>query len=576
MGQQGTQLVAQNNVNIQAAQQTRTEESKNQSKGWNVGVAASYGPQGGAAGVTAGGNVGKGKSSGSETSYLTSQIGSKDSQTTIQSGNTTNIIGGQVQGKGVKVDAKELNIESLQNTANYNSTQQNIEGQVTVGFGGASASGSANKTNINANYASVQDQAGIYAGDDGYQINVKNNTDLKGAIITSNPLAETLNKNSLSTGTLTYTDLHNQTEYDAKGLGVSGGVNVKGGWDGSGKNKEGRPSNSVNKSVGFGLDSDKDSSVTKSGVNTQNITITESIAQQALTGKTVEQVKADIYTTTSTETAKENSGTIANNFDKDKVQREIGTQIAVTKRFDANRQEAGITVGNIIQTLQVTGQVIEGAKEAYAIANKIEQENQKLSSEDQLLFGNLIIELSKSKEVDSTDSYYPLIVAAGEAFAMAAGACAKSPACVSATVNALGAVGVAILSEQSDDKDKKSTPKPLPSTSGNSATGMPPNDEDKNNDKISSNSKIDKILKNAKSGRETKGRTDQFEKNGGFTQANKEFDSLGLQNVKDIPIGRVGQLKDGTKVVVRSRSSDGRPTLEIQSSPRKIEIRYNP
>ncbi|MGL1829954.1 UNVERIFIED_CONTAM: hypothetical protein GN151_06120 [Acinetobacter sp. HSTU-ASm16] len=70
----------------------------------------------------------------------------------------------------------------------------------------------------------------------------------------------------------------------------------------------------------------------------------------------------------------------------------------MTKRFDANRQEAGITVGNIIQTLQVTGQIIEGAKEAYAIANKIEQENQKLSSEDQLLFGNLIIELSKSKQ----------------------------------------------------------------------------------------------------------------------------------------------------------------------------------
>ncbi|WP_228272628.1 two-partner secretion domain-containing protein [Acinetobacter soli] len=341
IGQQGTQLVAQNNINIQSAQQTRTEESKNQSKGWNVGVAASYGPQGGAAGVTAGGNVGKGKSSGSETSYLTSQVGSKDSQTILQSGNTTNIIGGQVQGKGVQVDAKELNIESLQNTANYNSTQQNIEGQVTIGIGtGVAASGSANKTNINANYASVQDQAGIYAGDDGYQINVKNNTDLKGAIITSNPLAETLNKNSLSTGTLTYTDIHNQTEYDAKGLGVSGGVNVKGGWDGSGKNKEGRPSNSVNKSVGFGLDSDKDSSVTKSGVNTQNITITETITQQALTGKTVEQVKADIYTTTSTENAKENSGAIANNFDKDKVQKEIGTQIAVTKRFDENRQAA--------------------------------------------------------------------------------------------------------------------------------------------------------------------------------------------------------------------------------------------
>ncbi|MDS7694834.1 VENN motif pre-toxin domain-containing protein [Acinetobacter soli] len=179
---------------------------------------------------------------------------------------------------------------------------------------------------------------------------MKNNTDLKGAIITSNPLAETLNKNSLSTGTLTYTDIHNQTEYDAKGLGVSGGVNVKGGWDGSGKNKEGRPSNSVNKSVGFGLDSDKDSSVTKSGVNTQNITITESIAQQALTGKTIAQSKADIYTTTSTENAKENSGAIANNFDKDKVQKEIGTQIAVTKRFDENRQAAKQEINTLSDT----------------------------------------------------------------------------------------------------------------------------------------------------------------------------------------------------------------------------------
>ncbi|WOQ35593.1 polymorphic toxin type 47 domain-containing protein [Acinetobacter soli] len=40
-----------------------------------------------------------------------------------------------MQGKGVQVDAKALNIESLQNTATYNSTQQNIEGQVTVGIG---------------------------------------------------------------------------------------------------------------------------------------------------------------------------------------------------------------------------------------------------------------------------------------------------------------------------------------------------------------------------------------------------------------------------------------------------------
>ena len=55
----------------------------------------------------------------------------------------------------------------------------------------------------NANYASVNEQSGIFAGDDGYQINVKNNTDLKGAIITSTQVAENLSKNSLDTGVLT-------------------------------------------------------------------------------------------------------------------------------------------------------------------------------------------------------------------------------------------------------------------------------------------------------------------------------------------------------------------------------------
>ncbi|EGY53366.1 hypothetical protein HMPREF9371_0416 [Neisseria shayeganii 871] len=57
---------------------------------------------------------------------------------------------------------------------------------------------------------------------------------------------------------------------------------------------------------------------------------------------------------------------------------------------------------------------------------------------------------------------------------------------------------------------------------------------------------------------------------------NTEFDSLNLNNVKVLSVGRVGEMQDGTRVVVRSVSSDGRPTLEIQSSPRKIEIRYNP
>lgn len=73
------------------------EESNNKSSGWNAGVTISN--QTGL-GVTAGGNLGKGKGNGTDTSYVNSHVGSKDSITTISSGNAANIIGGQIQGGG--------------------------------------------------------------------------------------------------------------------------------------------------------------------------------------------------------------------------------------------------------------------------------------------------------------------------------------------------------------------------------------------------------------------------------------------------------------------------------------------
>ncbi|MDV7568602.1 hemagglutinin repeat-containing protein [Acinetobacter baumannii] len=503
LGQQGTRLAADNNVNIKAAEQNHIEESKNESAGWNAGVTVSN--QTGF-GVTAGGNLGKGKSNGTDTSYVNSHVGSKDSLTTITSGKTTNIIGGQVQGKGVQIEADNLNVESLQDKATYKSKQQNMSAQVSVGFSGGSVSGSFSKSNVDANYASVNEQSGVFAGDDGYQIKVNKNTDLKGAIITSTQTAENLKKNSLDTGTLTSSNIQNVTEYDAKGISVGGGFNA--GKSGTAGNKEpgtvlSKPNKidqhasttvGVSKSVGFGLDSDKDSSVTKSGINTQNITIRDEQGQQALTGKTAGQIKSEILTSVTTDTARENSGALQNNFDKDKVQSEINLQMDVTKNFDANRQEAGITVDNIVKALEVTGQAIEGAKQTLAIAKQAQQEIQKLSPEDQVIFENFLTELAQSQRTDRTDTYYPLVLAAGEGLAMAAAACARSPACASATVNVLGAVGVAILNEQSDDKNKKTTPKPLPSTSGNSATGMPPNKDDNERDFKYDNKQIGKKL----------------------------------------------------------------------------------
>ena len=45
----------------------------------------------------------------------------------------------------------------------------------------------------------MNEQAGIYAGDEGYDINVNKHTDLKGALITSTQKAEEDGKNHFST-----------------------------------------------------------------------------------------------------------------------------------------------------------------------------------------------------------------------------------------------------------------------------------------------------------------------------------------------------------------------------------------
>ena len=95
------------------------------------------------------------------------------------------------------------------------------------------------------------------------------------------------------------------------------------------------------------------------------------------------------------------------------------------------------------------------------------------------------------------------------------------------------------------------------------------------------NKSINKVLEGAIEGRKTKGQAKQYEKSGGYEQAEKDFDSLELEkgSVRDItdPEGKIktGTLHDGRKVNVREKSTDGRPTLEIQSGNKQIKIRYN-
>ena len=226
IGKGGTALYADGAINAQAAQNTHSEHSRNTSKGWNAGVSVNFNGGSPSFGFTAGGNIGKGYSDGEQTTYRHSHIGSKEGPTVVMSGGDTNIKGAQVTGKGLTVRATNLNIESLQDTADYHSRQQNIKGQVTVGYG-ASASGDYSQSKINAEHRSVSEQSGLFAGEDGFDVQVGGHTQLTGGIITSAQSAEAQGKNRFQSGTISQTDLHNISQYDGSSSKYYNGIKFR-------------------------------------------------------------------------------------------------------------------------------------------------------------------------------------------------------------------------------------------------------------------------------------------------------------------------------------------------------------
>ena len=232
----------------------------------------------------------------------------------------------------------------------------------------------------------MNEQAGIYAGDEGYDINVNKHTDLKGALITSTQKAEEDGKNHFSTSSLTHSDIENHSNYSGSSFGVSGSVsanfetpfgengaaqstkqatdkdgnllytdkngnttvNSKGvdGKENTKKLAEGKESLQFSYGMGYGKDSDSQSSTTKSGINTQNITIKDEAEQLKRTGKTVQEEIAAIKTEITTESAQSQSGKLENRFNKDDVQKELDFQREVTEKFGPNVVEAGSLLAN--------------------------------------------------------------------------------------------------------------------------------------------------------------------------------------------------------------------------------------
>ncbi|WP_369964585.1 VENN motif pre-toxin domain-containing protein [Rahnella sp. AN3-3W3] len=129
--------------------------------------------------------------------------------------------GAQVSGEQITAEiGRNLTAESLQDTEHYDSKQQSAAagGSFTWGGGGGSGYISLTQDKMNADYASVTDQSGIFAGNGGFDITVGNHTQLNGGVIAS---GATSDKNRLDTGTLGWNDIRNKADYSVESSSAS-------------------------------------------------------------------------------------------------------------------------------------------------------------------------------------------------------------------------------------------------------------------------------------------------------------------------------------------------------------------
>ena len=211
-------LVASNDVSLQAATNTSETLENAKSKGWSVGANISVAGSG-ILGFDASANAAKQKGNTKVTTHTGTTVVGSDA-VTITSGKDTHISGSKVIGKFVTADVGgNLSIESLQDTKTYVGESSNKGFSVSTNAGSLSnVSMSSSKGKMKSDYASVTDQAGIYAGDGGFVINTAETTSLTGAVIDST--ADT-NKNKLSTKLLDVKDVENTAEYTSRNVGMS-------------------------------------------------------------------------------------------------------------------------------------------------------------------------------------------------------------------------------------------------------------------------------------------------------------------------------------------------------------------
>ncbi|GDQ47617.1 hemagglutinin-related protein [Escherichia coli] len=219
-----TSLDAANDILLSGAANTQKTTGRNSSSGGGVGVSIGAGGNGAGISVFASVNAAKGSEKGNGTEWTETTTDSGKT-VTINSGRDTVLNGAQVNGNRIIADVDhDLLISSQQDTSKYDSKQTSVAAGGSFTFGSMTGSGyiAASRDKMKSRFDSVAEQTGMFAGDGGFDITVGRHTQLEGAVIAS---TATPDKNHLDTGTLGFSDLHNEADYKVShsGISLSGG-----------------------------------------------------------------------------------------------------------------------------------------------------------------------------------------------------------------------------------------------------------------------------------------------------------------------------------------------------------------
>ena len=211
-------LDSASDINLAAGKNTVDVKNTYKSSGWSVGAGISL-TGGGLLDINASGNMARQNGDTHQESYVPTTI--KAAQLAqLKAKRDTTIIGSTVSGKKVEVDTgRDLYIQSLQDVDNFKEHSKSAGFSISSkpNFKDPTGSISASVGRIDSKWKSVTHQAGIFAGEEGYNINVGNGTTLEGAVIKSDaPKA----KNKLTTKSLEMKDIQNEAEYTYSNNGI--------------------------------------------------------------------------------------------------------------------------------------------------------------------------------------------------------------------------------------------------------------------------------------------------------------------------------------------------------------------